>query len=233
MGWRSLGSVCRSDPTPPLIWRNATELYLTATLRCCPEPSGYPNGPGLSLQAPSHRRRPLLPDRCRLQRCRQGTAASRRGAVARVPRVPSPLIRPDKRISRIRLSDWFHRKHTTAVTGPLSGTKQDLLPPDHRLVGGVHPRPGYPSSDRSDRGGAVSFRIDASHRWATQAGRKGRPPRGRSPEGRTHGRDRARPRAAPGERLPKGGMVNSIPGGPMAWHSTSFMTGGRRSHECA
>jgi hypothetical protein len=36
---------------------------------------------------------------------------SRTGAVA-VPRFPSPLIKPDVRISRIRLSDWFHRVHT-------------------------------------------------------------------------------------------------------------------------
>jgi hypothetical protein len=28
------------------------------------------------------------------------------------PRFPSPLIKPDVRISRIRLSDWFHREHT-------------------------------------------------------------------------------------------------------------------------
>jgi hypothetical protein len=26
------------------------------------------------------------------------------------PRLPSPLIKPDVRISRIRLSDWFHCK---------------------------------------------------------------------------------------------------------------------------
>jgi hypothetical protein len=32
---------------------------------------------------------------------------SRTGAVA-VPRLPSPLIKPDVRISRIRLSDWLH-----------------------------------------------------------------------------------------------------------------------------
>ena len=31
------------------------------------------------------------------------------GAVA-MPRIPSPLIKPDVRISRIRLSDWFHYK---------------------------------------------------------------------------------------------------------------------------
>ena len=27
-----------------------------------------------------------------------------------LPRFPSPLIKPDVRISRIRLSDWLHRK---------------------------------------------------------------------------------------------------------------------------
>jgi hypothetical protein len=36
---------------------------------------------------------------------------SRTGAVALL-RFPSPLIKPDVRISRIRLSDWFHRVHT-------------------------------------------------------------------------------------------------------------------------
>ena len=37
---------------------------------------------------------------------------SRKGAVARCSalRFPSPLIKPDVRISRIRLSDWLHRK---------------------------------------------------------------------------------------------------------------------------
>ena len=37
------------------------------------------------------------------------------GAVADpsvLPRLPSPLIKPDVRISRIRLSDWFHCRHT-------------------------------------------------------------------------------------------------------------------------
>src|SRR5919199_6446752 len=40
---------------------------------------------------------------------------SRMGAVADpsvLPRLPSPLIKPDVRISRIRLSDWFHCRHT-------------------------------------------------------------------------------------------------------------------------
>jgi hypothetical protein len=37
---------------------------------------------------------------------------SRRGAVfsGRRTRLPSPLVKPDVRISRIRLSDWLHRK---------------------------------------------------------------------------------------------------------------------------
>ncbi len=39
---------------------------------------------------------------------------SRKGAVAWAlpasPRFPSPLVKPDMRISRIRLSDWLHRK---------------------------------------------------------------------------------------------------------------------------
>ena len=37
---------------------------------------------------------------------------SRKGAVARrsALRLPSPLIKPDVRIARIRLSDWLHRK---------------------------------------------------------------------------------------------------------------------------
>jgi hypothetical protein len=38
-----------------------------------------------------------------------GLVESRTGAVA-LPRFPSPLIKPDVRISRIRLSDWLHRK---------------------------------------------------------------------------------------------------------------------------
>jgi hypothetical protein len=41
---------------------------------------------------------------------------SRMGAVAwglwPTPRFPSPLIKPDVRISRIRLSDWLHLRHT-------------------------------------------------------------------------------------------------------------------------
>jgi hypothetical protein len=39
---------------------------------------------------------------------------SRRGAVtAFASRFPSPLIKPDVRISRIRLSDWFRDRLTT------------------------------------------------------------------------------------------------------------------------
>src|SRR3954454_1946234 len=43
---------------------------------------------------------------------REGWVESRTGAVAWAklasPRFPSPLIKPDVRISRIRLSDWLH-----------------------------------------------------------------------------------------------------------------------------
>jgi hypothetical protein len=41
----------------------------------------------------------------------RGAVESRTGAVAML-RFPSPLIKPDVRISRIRLSDWFHHGHT-------------------------------------------------------------------------------------------------------------------------
>ena len=48
---------------------------------------------------------------------------SRRGAVTRmsVCRFPSPLIKPDMQISRIRLSDWLHHK---AHAGDLSRPRQ-------------------------------------------------------------------------------------------------------------
>jgi hypothetical protein len=50
------------------------------------------------------------------------TVESRMGAVAGgqspSPRFPSPLIEPDVRHYRIRLSDWFHREaHDSAVNG--------------------------------------------------------------------------------------------------------------------
>src|SRR6202035_5405691 len=40
----------------------------------------------------------------------RGRVEGGRGGVshAQLPRFPSPLIEPDVRISRIRLSDWFH-----------------------------------------------------------------------------------------------------------------------------
>ena len=42
-------------------------------------------------------------------------------ATARPPRFPSPLIEPDVRISRIRLSDWFHAEaHGVSFAPPYS-----------------------------------------------------------------------------------------------------------------
>jgi hypothetical protein len=40
-----------------------------------------------------------------------GRVEERRGAASAI-RFLSPLIKPDVRICRIRLSDWFHRGHT-------------------------------------------------------------------------------------------------------------------------
>src|SRR3954452_11698926 len=48
----------------------------------------------------AHARQPIQP----------AQVESRTGAVA-VLRFPSPLIKPDVRISRIRLSDWFRHGH--------------------------------------------------------------------------------------------------------------------------
>src|ERR1700738_2735639 len=42
------------------------------------------------------------------------------------PRFPSPLIKPDVRISRIRLSDWFHRRLTNE--GPIGRDAVGELP---------------------------------------------------------------------------------------------------------
>jgi hypothetical protein len=42
----------------------------------------------------------------------KGRVEEGRGVVCTV-RLPSPLIKPDVRISRIRLSDWFHVGPTT------------------------------------------------------------------------------------------------------------------------
>ena len=57
------------------------------------------------------------------------------------PRFPSPLIEPDVRISRIRLSDWLHHRHTAAghvilvrcddtVTGNRLRHEAELAPKD-------------------------------------------------------------------------------------------------------
>jgi hypothetical protein len=42
--------------------------------------------------------------------------------VAQATRFPSPLIKPDVRISRIRLSDWLHHEHTVGVGSSVVGT---------------------------------------------------------------------------------------------------------------
>ena len=48
----------------------------------------------------------------RQRRSSAASVESRRSAVTRISvcRFPSPLIKPDVRFSRIRLSDWLHRK---------------------------------------------------------------------------------------------------------------------------
>ena len=46
---------------------------------------------------------------------------SRRGAVSRATRFPSPLIKPDLRISRIRLSDWLHGRLTRVLQHGVRG----------------------------------------------------------------------------------------------------------------
>ncbi len=53
------------------------------------------------------------------------------GAVAdqlALPRLPSPLIKPDVRVSRIRLSDWFHGK---AHVGNPAPERRDPQRPSH------------------------------------------------------------------------------------------------------
>ena len=59
--------------------------------------------------------------------------SSRKGAVTRcdVLRFPSPLIKPDVRISRIRLSDWLHRKaHGGDTSAPALKAQHAQLPVD-------------------------------------------------------------------------------------------------------
>jgi len=53
--------------------------------------------------------------------------------IAHATRLPSPLIKPDVRISRIRLSDWLHREHTASgdmsdVHVPASPWHRDTVP---------------------------------------------------------------------------------------------------------
>jgi hypothetical protein len=48
------------------------------------------------------------------------------GAVAK-PRLPSPLIKPDVRVSRIRLSDWFHCKAHDGNPAPAPRAPEDQV----------------------------------------------------------------------------------------------------------
>ena len=52
-----------------------------------------------------------------------------------VPRLPSPLIKPDVRISRIRLSDWLHLAHWRRCAN-VHPTK-----PEHAQLAEDHMRP--------------------------------------------------------------------------------------------
>src|SRR5947207_2130204 len=53
------------------------------------------------------------------------------------PRFPTPLIKPDVRISRIRLSDWIHRKLTNARPSALADVSRpgDQTPVPRRTGG--------------------------------------------------------------------------------------------------
>jgi hypothetical protein len=99
---------------------------------CAPQPAG-----------PANRQR--LPDMLRKndERLHRGSmpgsqkvaptsvrVESRTGAVA-LPRFPSPLIKPDVRISRIRLSDWLH---LAAVGGAPMCIRRSRSRPSH-LIG--------------------------------------------------------------------------------------------------
>ena len=53
-------------------------------------------------------------------------------ATARPFRFPSPLIEPDVRISRIRLSDWFHAEAHGMLLRPTVKRAQE--PPTHNGV---------------------------------------------------------------------------------------------------
>ena len=51
-----------------------------------------------------------------------------------MPRFPSPLIKPDVRISRIRLSDWFHHGHTAGGRHERHPYPQFTLAPRYSLL---------------------------------------------------------------------------------------------------
>ena len=97
------------------------------------DPGGYPPEPPASYRA--NRPLPGWDFHPRGGRAVQGapkTVESRRGAVARALRFPSPLIKPDGRISRIRLSDWLHDRLTIsrpfAADGAASGDRDPRTP---------------------------------------------------------------------------------------------------------
>src|SRR6266498_3929899 len=60
------------------------------------------------------------------------------GAAGAAPsRFPTPLIKPDVRISRIRLSDWLHRRLTNAhPLAPADGSRPKSQTPFLRGTGG-------------------------------------------------------------------------------------------------
>src|SRR5215211_1186494 len=82
--------------------------------------------------------RKCLAKQAKLQRNFRPLMSSRveegRGAACAV-RFPSPLIKPDVRISRIRLSDWFHPGHTVGGQYERSSYPHSTLAPRYSLLG--------------------------------------------------------------------------------------------------
>ena len=71
--------------------------------------TGYGLGRGCEFVAPLGKNKRNLPQ---MKEGIRGRVEEGRGA-AQAVRFPSPLIKPDVRISRIRLSDWLHDRLTT------------------------------------------------------------------------------------------------------------------------
>src|SRR5689334_3127357 len=63
-----------------------------------------------------------------------GRVEERRGAASAI-RFLSPLIKPDVRISRIRLSDWFHRGHTAGCRYERHPYPRSALTPRYSSLG--------------------------------------------------------------------------------------------------